>query len=87
MSLTTTIELTYEEAQALFTTVRFGMYYVQDHLEGRRALELRENFRMQGETAFRVSRRVLQGLCDEFLKDTDRWEGEVDGAFLCDSYD
>ena len=83
MALTTTVEIGYEEAQALYTAARYGRYYVEENPHRREDVQL--SLKAQGLVAERLASRVLTSLSDEFLEDTDRYEGEVDGAFLTDA--
>jgi len=83
MTLTTTVEISYPEAEALYATVRYGCYYVQENPHRDSSIQL--SLRAQARTADRLASRILVGLSDEFEKDVPLYEGEVDGAFLSDA--
>lgn len=83
MTLSTSVEISYHEAEALYSTVRYGCYYVQENPHRDPSIQL--SLRAQARTADRLASRILVGLSDEFEKDVPKFEDEVDGAFLTDA--
>jgi hypothetical protein len=83
MTLSTSVDISYDEAQALYTTVRYGRYYVQENPQSDADIQL--SLKAQGLVADRLASRVLSSLCDEFLEDREAHEGEVDAAYLSDA--
>lgn len=84
MALSTSVDITYDEAQALYTTVRYGRYYIQENPQSEADVQLA--MKAQGLVADRLASRVLTSLCDEFLEDREAHEGEVDAAYLGDAH-